>query len=294
MPNAHARDFFRIRGVDISCRSLVILDGVRNSELVREKHGPEDDNDAASVHVENGRPRDGPNRLALRKRVSRLLAMLILFQSGEQWDGRALAARFGVSKTRIYHDINVLREMGIPIRASTCGYQMAAGYFMPPLSLTLDEAVSLLVPVAFSPDSIPQGRILRNATEKLLACLPPGIRRGARLAQARVRVSDRCGAARPLVVHQLVRRALEQRRVAVAFAPRHGHYGIEGTWCQFDPCGLFRDRGTWYVTGHIPTRDRIQTYRVEDVESVEFSPSHFDVPEDFSIDDYLSNAHSAS
>ncbi len=233
------------------------------------------------------RPNDGYVR-EQPSRVARLLEMLTLLQGGGSWNATDLAHWFGVSRTRIYNDIAVLRSVGIPIQARMEGYRLGEGFFMPALSLTLDEAAALFLQIAFPSFTAKRDKTLTGATGKLLASLPQQIRKQALLLGTRVRVTDGTSRLAPHATSQLLRSILEQRRVSIVGSPSEHPSTIDGRWTPFDPYGLIHDNGAWYVTGYVVEQRRVETLRVEDIKGVEPTPLHFSVPQDFRIDDHVS------
>src|SRR5258708_35472458 len=78
-------------------------------------------------------------------RVDRLTAILLLLQGGKRTAGE-ISHHFEVSRRTIQRDIQALCEMGIPIAAdlgASGGYTLPPDYSLPPLALTLHEALLL-------------------------------------------------------------------------------------------------------------------------------------------------------
>ncbi|MDN3266129.1 transcriptional regulator [Streptomyces sp. DH-12] len=79
---------------------------------------------------------------------ARLLQLLSLLQTPREWPGGELADRLGVSRRTVRRDIERLRDLGYPVRAtmgSDGGYRLVAGKAMPPLVLDDEEAVAIAV-----------------------------------------------------------------------------------------------------------------------------------------------------
>lgn len=110
-------------------------------------------------------------------RFDRALGILLLLRSGRTHSATALAQRFGVAPRTIYRDIETLAAVGVPVYAENGragGFRLVEGYFLPPITFSVGEAVSLLTGLAllgrlrvrpFSAD-------LAAAGDKLLAALP--------------------------------------------------------------------------------------------------------------------------
>ncbi|SCF08614.1 Predicted DNA-binding transcriptional regulator YafY, contains an HTH and WYL domains [Micromonospora coriariae] len=79
---------------------------------------------------------------------ARLLGLLSLLQTPREWPGSELAARLGVSLRTVRRDVERLRDLGYPVRATMGaigGYRLVAGKAMPPLLLDDEEAVAIAV-----------------------------------------------------------------------------------------------------------------------------------------------------
>ena len=79
---------------------------------------------------------------------ARTLRLLSLLQSHRHWSGEELAGRLEVSLRTVRRDVDRLRELGYPVRATPGvdgGYQLEPGAVLPPLLLDDDEAVAIAV-----------------------------------------------------------------------------------------------------------------------------------------------------
>jgi len=77
---------------------------------------------------------------------SRLLSLLSLLQSRRDWPGDVLADRLGVSPRTVRRDVDRLRALGYPVRATKGpdgGYRLTDGSRMPPLLLDDEQVVAL-------------------------------------------------------------------------------------------------------------------------------------------------------
>jgi predicted DNA-binding transcriptional regulator YafY len=76
----------------------------------------------------------------------RLLKLLSLLQARPGWTGRELAERLAVTARTVRNDVERLRRLGYPVRASPGvggGYRLGAGAALPPLLLDDEEAVAV-------------------------------------------------------------------------------------------------------------------------------------------------------
>src|SRR4051812_50192824 len=80
--------------------------------------------------------------------ASRVLAMLELLQAHHRLTGADLAARLGVDDRTVRRYAGNLAELGIPVTAARGrygGYRPQPRYKLPPLMLTDEEAVALVL-----------------------------------------------------------------------------------------------------------------------------------------------------
>lgn len=79
-------------------------------------------------------------------RIDRLMGMMTLLQSKKYCSGEQLSYKFDISIRTVYRDIRALNEIGIPVGFEIGkGYYIAQGYFLPPLSLSIEEANALIL-----------------------------------------------------------------------------------------------------------------------------------------------------
>ena len=80
--------------------------------------------------------------------TARVLALLEILQSGGTRTVADLAARLDVDPRTVRRYVAHLIDLGIPVRSVRGrfgGYRLAPGYRMPPLMLTDDEAVAVMI-----------------------------------------------------------------------------------------------------------------------------------------------------
>jgi predicted DNA-binding transcriptional regulator YafY len=116
---------------------------------------------------------------------ARLLTLLSLLQTPREWPGSELAERLGVSPRTVRRDIERLRDLGYPVRASMGadgGYRLVAGSAMPPLLLDDEEAVAIAVGLRAAAGQAVEGidEASVRAMAKLEQVLPTRLRRRVR------------------------------------------------------------------------------------------------------------------
>lgn len=108
-------------------------------------------------------------------RIDRLFGILTLLQSRKYISAEKIAEKFKISVRTVFRDLKALSESGIPLSFEPAkGYFIVQGYFLPPISLTNDEANSLLLMESmvygFTDKSIQKH--YTNALNKIKSILP--------------------------------------------------------------------------------------------------------------------------
>lgn len=123
--------------------------------------------------------------------TTRALRLLSLLQARRTWSGQELMDRLEVSERTLRRDIDGLRGLGYPVRATTGpagGYQLEAGANIPPLLLDDDEAVAIAMGLLTAAGGTITGieETSVRALSKLEKVLPPRIRRRITMLQEAV------------------------------------------------------------------------------------------------------------
>ena len=83
-------------------------------------------------------------------RLTRITAIQIQLQSKKMVTAKEIAERFDISLRTVYRDIKTLQDAGVPIGSEIgVGYFIVDGYRLPPISLTEEEANSLIISETF-------------------------------------------------------------------------------------------------------------------------------------------------
>jgi len=116
------------------------------------------------------------------RRADRLFQLVQLIRGRRLSTAAYLAERLQVSLRTVYRDVADLAAQGVPIEGEAgVGYRMRAGFDLPPLMFTTDEAQALVAAVRLAQPRL-DGALSRQAEgalSKILAVLPPATRAAA-------------------------------------------------------------------------------------------------------------------
>jgi predicted DNA-binding transcriptional regulator YafY len=218
-------------------------------------------------------------------RARRLVSLLLLLQTHARLSARELAEALGVSVRTVQRDIEALADAGVPIhadRGAAGGYALAPGYRTRLTGLSQDEARALLVGGAPGPAAeLGLGTLLASAQLKVLAALPPELRReasrAARLFHLDAPVWFRTAERTPHLA--AVAGALWQgRRIGVRYRSGRDWKVVRRV---LDPLGLVLKAGVWYLVGR--GRSGIRVYRVSRLASVTVREEPAERPRGFDL-----------
>ncbi|GAB2933256.1 YafY family protein [Micromonospora polyrhachis] len=218
--------------------------------------------------------------------AARVLGMLELLQSHPRLTGAELAERLDVDERTIRRYATTLVDLGIPVvavRGRYGGYRLLPGYKLPPLMLTDEEAVAVLLGL-IAAERIGLGTeapATALAQAKIRRVLPAALAERLSAVQETLgfTLHPRTAATRPATAILLALGAAARSRQRVTIDYRSWKGGQSQR--DLDPYGLVFHSGRWYVTGHDHRRDEIRTFRLDRIIAVEPGQLSFSVPDGF-------------
>lgn len=217
-------------------------------------------------------------------RTDRLLAIILELQGKGQQTAEALATTFEVTKRTIYRDMQALLESGVPIVSQAGrGYQLIEGYFLPPIHLTTDEAILLLLGSDVMAQTFDEHyqTVAGDAARKILAALPEALRSEVRNLQQSLLFIEQGNI--PSQVLGLVRHAIvAHQSLAFDYQGRQSAQP-DPIARQVDPYGLVHVAGAWYLTAYCHLRRDLRKFRLDRMRQLTLLPRRFARPHLFSL-----------
>lgn len=208
---------------------------------------------------------------------SRLLRVLSLLQTRSHWAGNELAGQLEVHPRTLRRDIDRLRQLGYPIRASSGvagGYAFRAGQALPPLLLDDDEALAVAIALRIATEGTVGGveESSLRALVKLEQVMPARLRRRIDALRSAIVPMARSG---PTVdasmLATLAAACRGQLRVAFAYRDRQGQDSARSV----EPLGLVHTGRRWYLVAWDPARDDWRTFRIDRIADTPVTGPHF-------------------
>ncbi|NUW36333.1 YafY family transcriptional regulator [Nonomuraea sp. SMC257] len=216
--------------------------------------------------------------------TGRVLTLLELLQSGGTRTVAELADRLGVEGRTVRRYVDQLIDLDVPVesvRGRYGGYRLAPGYRLPPLMLSDDEALAVLLGLVAGRRAglmTTQHAATETASAKIRRVLPRHVARRLDTLLEALAFTDRPGAfdAPDAGVLLTLADAVRHRRpVSIRYTDRDGRRS-ERTLHAY---GIVAHRGRWYVTGRDAGIDEDRTFRLDRIADARTLPGSFEAPE---------------
>ena len=184
--------------------------------------------------------------------TARVLTVLELLQSHERMTGAELARRLEVDVRTVRNYVQTLTDLGIPVEAERGrygAYHLRAGYKLPPLIFTEDEALALTLGLLVARESgvVAAAPAFAGVLAKVERVLPVAARAHIQAVEQTVAFERGSASSAPSGLAVLVLSSAIQsgRRVVL----RYRSARAELTERAFDPYGIAYHGGFWYTIG---------------------------------------------
>ena len=215
--------------------------------------------------------------------TAHVLTLLELLQSGGVRTTAELADRLGVDERTVRRYVDHLVDLDVPVesvRGRYGGYRLAAGYRMPPLMLSDDEAVAVLLGLIAGRRAglmTAAGTASETAAAKIRRVLPR--RLAGRLDALLESVAFTATAGEFPVPETGILLAVADavryhRPLSIRYTAADGRRSER----TLHPYGLVAHGGRWYVTGADPGISEDRTFRLDRIAEARTLPGSFEVP----------------
>jgi len=229
-------------------------------------------------------------------RIGRVIQILTTLQSGKSYAVSDLSKMLGTSRRTIFRDLKELQAIGVPYRydTRTGGYTIEPEFFLPPVDLNLQEALSLLMLVHKARDQIqlPFENSALLAALKIENNLPAKIRHHCNTALKNV--STKAAAQAPMnlldkTFAELQKAITNKRKVHVRYNSLFDGELIEVELC---PYHLFYNYRAWYVLGYSSIHKSVRAFKLNRIKDLKVSETRFVGGDKFDLYEYLGRAWS--
>lgn len=229
-----------------------------------------------------------------RSRISRIMQILTALQTGKSYTVNDLSSMFGISRRTIFRDLKELQATGVPYHYDTKvdGYVIEPEYFLPPIDLNPQEAVSLLLLAHKVSKEIPLP--LKNsallAVSKIANNLPAEVRQYCNAALRNISVKVEHQEKEYLldqIFMKLLGAILKKRIVNIRYYSLLEQKNIV---TDLYPYHLIYNERAWYVLGKSNLYEEVRPFRLNHIKELNTLDKCFIKDEKFDVSDYLGRA----
>lgn len=215
--------------------------------------------------------------------TTRVLTVLELLQTYGQLSSGELAQRLEVNRRSIRRYVTMLQDLGIPVestRGRNGGYRLKAGYKVPPLMFTNNEAMALtlgLITVDRLGIAMDEPAV-EGALAKISRVLPEAVRDQVNSIQNATVPNDVSGpeAVPSDLIIDLSRSIHANQQIWIRYQTPRGE-----TSRLVDPYGLVTRDGYWYLVGWCHLRKALRVFRLDRITKRRILSSRFTPPTGF-------------
>ncbi|WP_198088609.1 YafY family protein [Variovorax sp. E3] len=207
------------------------------------------------------------------RRADRLFQIVQLIRGRRLTTAAFLAQRLEVSERTVYRDVADLQHQGVPIEGEAgVGYRLGAGFELPPLMFTQDEASALVAAARLAQSWVDPAlaRDIETGLGKILSVLP---------SAARVSAEALALYAPALGLEPALRARLQTLREAVQSHNKlHLAYrDVSGDASErtIRPLGCFYWGKVWTLSAWCELRDDFRGFRLDRMEAIQLLPERF-------------------
>jgi predicted DNA-binding transcriptional regulator YafY len=207
------------------------------------------------------------------RRADRLFQLVQLIRGRRLATAAFLAGRLEVSLRTVYRDVADLQHQGVPIEGEAgVGYRMRAGFDLPPLMFTTDEAKALVAAVRIASPRLDAALAAQaeGALSKILAVLPAATRAAAEALALFAPDMDADPITRQRVAS--LRQAIEARR---KLSLRYRDLADKQSERTVHPLACYCWGAVWTLAAWCETRNDFRSFRLDRIETLTVLPERF-------------------
>jgi proteasome accessory factor B len=229
-------------------------------------------------------------------RIRRIVRILTTLQSAGSYSAGELARIFKTSRRTIFRDLKELQAIGVPYRFSpkNKGYAIDPNFYLPPVDLNLQEALSLVVLVHKARDQIqlPFKNSALLGGLKIESNLPHRIKEYCNISLRNITAKASAQAATVALDRlfgELHKAIIKKRVVRMLYDSVFEGHLIE---LELSPYHLLYNRRAWYVLGFSGSHRSVRTFKLNRIKELEALEKRFTGGEDFDLAEYFGRAWS--
>jgi len=227
-------------------------------------------------------------------RIDRLMGIITLLQARKHRTLPQIAEHFSISERTVFRDLRAIGEIGVPVFFEPeKGYSVGNGFFLPPVSLTVEEAnaLSLAEPlvVRFADKSIQKH--FGSALSKIKMVLGRSQRENMEQSQAQTAhfVPDQYQHLMPSTDYLTpLQNAIVNKNIVQV---EYRNLEEEHSKRELEPIGLTFYSLNWHLIAWCHKRQGYRDFRISRIEQLTVTLKSFKKTDHIDLNEYLQNIH---
>ena len=229
------------------------------------------------------------------RRADRLFQLVQLIRGRRLSTAAYLAERLAVTPRTIYRDVADLQHQGVPIEGEAgVGYRLGAGFDLPPLMFTQDEAKALVAAVRIAQIGLDAdlAQQAEAALGKIMSVLPTAARAAAesQAVYAPLNAVTGLDAATRQCLADLRAATQAQRKVQIAYKDLQN----KASQRTLRPLGCFYWGKVWTLAAWCETKNDFRNFRMDRIEKLSVLDVGFKQEAGKTLSDFLRKAGATS
>ncbi len=220
-------------------------------------------------------------------RIDRLFGILTILQSKKFVTASYLSDKFEISVRTVYRDIRALEELGIPVSfKQPRGYFIVHGYFLPPLSLTIDEANALILMASLSEKFADKSisKQCQNALSKLSAILKYSDKEKAELISSNISVWKPVDDQFDTEYISTIQKSIVNKTIIeIEYTNNQSHFSKR----ELEPIGMAFYSNQWHLIAWCWQRKEYRDFKIKMISKLADTYRHFRKTEHLNINEYI-------
>lgn len=220
-------------------------------------------------------------------RIDRLVAILTTLQSRKFVTAEFLADKYEISERTVYRDLKALGEIGVPIDfEANKGYSILQGFFLPPISLTSEEANALILITTLSDKFTDKTtRInIENAISKIKSVLRKTDKDNADFLHSQIRIYKSLTETDNSDYLTAIQKSITNKQILFI---KYTDNNSEESQREIEPIGLTFYSNQWHLVAWCWKRKAYRDFKVNQITNLENKGAVFRKTKHYDINEYI-------
>lgn len=220
-------------------------------------------------------------------RIDRLVAILTTLQSRKFVTAEFLADKYEISERTVYRDLKALGEIGVPIDfEANKGYSILQGFFLPPISLTSEEANALILITTLSDKFTDKTtRInIENAISKIKSVLRKTDKDNADFLHSQIRIYKSLTETDNSDYLTAIQKSITNKQILFI---EYTDNNSEESQREIEPIGLTFYSNQWHLVAWCWKRKAYRDFKVNQITNLENKGEVFRKTKHYDINEYI-------